>query len=725
MKTLFKKSNLILFSFMVVFVMGMIPSVSPIPEEGMYPLSEMKNIDLKKAGLKISAKEIYNPNGVSLIDALVSLGGCTGSFISPDGLIITNHHCAFGAISAASTTEKNYLRDGFSAKTREQEIPNKGGICRIMESYEDVSDKVLKAVENITDPVERIQAIAKKRMELGNAASDKSKSIVAQVSEMFIGKTYVLFKYKEIRDVRLVYAPPRAIGEFGGETDNWVWPRHTGDFSFLRAYVAPDGSAAPYSKENVPYKPKKFLKVNPKGVEEGDFLFILGYPGSTYRHRPSQFVDYQYKYQLPYVSDIYEFQINTMINLSKGDPALELKYASRIKGLANTMKNYKGKIEGLRKIQLIEQKKQEEVLMKKFVDGNAKLKKQYGSLFDDLDKEYTKLMSIAQASLFYSAGLSSSATVRTASSLCDFAVETAKPENDRKALYSSANVEDTKAKMIESAGGFDPKVETPLLMKVLKDALKFEQSSKITALYNALNGNATETAVAEFVNNVVMKSAVADKGKMKELLSKTPAEILNDPFVKFAKEAAEQRSFVEKENTKINGTLNKLLAQFVDVKAAFKNKGFIPDANSTLRLTYGHVKGYSPADATYYKPITTLDGVIEKSYSGGDFVIPEKLKELYDKKDFGSFYSKKAKGLPVAILYDMDTTGGNSGSPILNAYGEIIGVNFDRSYSATINDYAWDESYSRSIGVDMRYVLWVTQKFNDGGFLFKEMGIKL
>ena len=239
MKTLFKKSNLILFSFMVVFVMGMIPSVSPIPEEGMYPLSEMKNIDLKKAGLKISAKEIYNPNGVSLIDALVSLGGCTGSFISPDGLIITNHHCAFGAISAASTTEKNYLRDGFSAKTREQEIPNKGGICRIMESYEDVSDKVLKAVENITDPVERIQAIAKKRMELGNAASDKSKSIVAQVSEMFIGKTYVLFKYKEIRDVRLVYAPPRAIGEFGGETDNWVWPRHTGDFSFLRAYVAP------------------------------------------------------------------------------------------------------------------------------------------------------------------------------------------------------------------------------------------------------------------------------------------------------------------------------------------------------------------------------------------------------------------------------------------------------------------------------------------------------
>lgn len=725
MKKIFMKSRLIVLSLALVFVMGMIPSVAPVPEEGMYPLSEMKNIDLKKAGLKISPQEIYNPKGVSLIDALVSLGGCTGSFVSPDGLIITNHHCAFSAISAASTPEKNYLKNGFAAKTRAEEIPNRGGICRIMESYEDVSDKVLKAVENITDPVERIQAIAKKRQELAQAATDKSKSIEAQVSEMFIGKTYVLFKYLTIRDVRLVYAPPRAIGEFGGETDNWVWPRHTGDFSFLRAYVAPDGSSAAFSKDNVPYKPKKFLKVNPKGVEEGDFLFILGYPGSTYRHRPSQFVDYQYKYQLPYVADINEYQINTMLALSKGDAALELKYASSIKGLANTMKNYKGKIEGLRKIQLVEQKKQEEILMKKFIEGNAKLKKLYGTLFENLDREYTKLMNIAQASLFYTSGTRSSAIFRVLSSLYDFASETAKPENERKTIYASGSIETAKTALVNSAGNFDPKVENPLLLKILKDALKFDASSGITALYNALGSDKTEAGVENFVNNVLLKSAVADKEKMKTLLAKTPAEILSDPVVKFAKDAAEQRAYVDSENQKINGNLNKLLAQFVDAKAAFKNKGFIPDANSTLRLTYGHVKGYSPADATYFKPITTLDGVIEKSYSGGDFVIPEKLKELYDKKDFGPFYSKKAKGLPVAILYDMDTTGGNSGSPILNAYGEIIGVNFDRAYSATINDYAWNESYSRSIGVDMRYVLWVTMKFNDGGFLFKEMGVKL
>lgn len=725
MKTPLKKSYLLLSALLFVFVMGMIPSVPPaLPEEGMYPLSELKNVNLKKAGLKISVSDIYNPKGISLIDALVSLGGCTGSFVSPEGLIITNHHCAFGDISAASTTENNYLKNGFSAKTRQDEIPNRRSQIRIMESYEDVSDQVLKAVENITDPVERIEAIAKKRTELAAAATDNAKNITAQVSEMFIGKTYVLFKYRVIRDLRLVYAPPRTIGEFGGESDNWVWPRHTGDFSFYRAYVAPDGSSAPYSKDNVPFKPKKFLQVSAKGVEEGDFLFVLGYPGRTFRHYPSQYVDYQYKYQLPYVSDLYEFQINNMLALSKGNAELELRYASRIKGLANTMKNYKGKIEGLRKLQLVEQKKQEEILMKKFVEADPKMKKLYGTLFNDLDREYTKLMNMAQALLFYQNGISSSAANRNAASLLEYAVEMAKPEKDRKAAYSTSGLEATKTALVTNAGNVDPKTEVPLLLKVLKDALKFEASSKITALYNALGNNATEAGVNNLVNEVIMKSAVTNKDAMQAMLLKTPAEIMNDPVVKFVQEASAQRTFVNSENDKINGTLNKLLAQFVDAKAAFKNKGFIPDANSTLRLTYGHVKGYSPADATYYKPITTLDGVIEKSYLGEDYAIPPTLKDLYEKKDFGQFYSKKSKGLPVAMLYDMDTTGGSSGSPVLNAYGEIVGVNFDRAYGATVNDYAWNEAYSRSIAVDMRYVLWVTQKFNNGGYLFKEMGIK-
>ncbi|MFA7228326.1 MAG: S46 family peptidase, partial [Melioribacteraceae bacterium] len=251
-----KSLKLITLTATLTIILGMIPAS---PEEGMYPLSEIEKVDLQKAGLKIESKDVYNPNGVSLVDALVQLSGCTVSFISENGLIITNHHCAFGAITRASTVERNYLENGFYAATQTEEIPSQGYTCRITESYQDVSDVILSEVANVTDPAERTKAIAKKIRELSTAASNEKESIVADVSEMFAGKTYVLFKYRIIRDVRLVFAPPQSIGNFGGETDNWIWPRHTGDFSVMRAYVAPDGSAATYSKDNVPFKPKKFL----------------------------------------------------------------------------------------------------------------------------------------------------------------------------------------------------------------------------------------------------------------------------------------------------------------------------------------------------------------------------------------------------------------------------------------------------------------------------------
>ncbi|NMB82193.1 MAG: S46 family peptidase [Ignavibacteria bacterium] len=315
-KFFLKPIKLIVLSFVLSFLLGMIPAS---PEEGMYPLSEIDKVDLVKAGLKINPKEVYNPNGISLIDALVNVGGCTGSFISDKGLIITNHHCAYGSIARASTVEKNYLENGFHAQTMEEEIPALGNSCRILESYQDVSIQILDAVKNISDPALRAQTISRKYKEIADAATDEKESIVAEVSEMFAGKSYVLFKYRTIRDVRLVYAPPQSIGNFGGETDNWVWPRHTGDFSLLRAYVAPDGKAATYSKDNVPYKPKKFLKINPNGVEENDFVFILGYPGRTFRHRPSQYIKYQQDYLLPYISDLYDYAIKTLQDISKGN----------------------------------------------------------------------------------------------------------------------------------------------------------------------------------------------------------------------------------------------------------------------------------------------------------------------------------------------------------------------------------------------------------------------
>ena len=720
-----KSFRLLTVTFALTFILGMIP-VSP--EEGMYPLSEIDKVDLQKAGLKIDTKEVYNPNGVSLVDALVQLSGCTGSFISENGLIITNHHCAFRAITSASTVEKNYLEQGFYAKTQTEEIPSQGYTCRITESYQDVSDQILDLVKNVTDPTERTKIIADKIKEISDAATDEKESIVANVSEMFIGKTYVLFKYRVIRDVRLVFAPPQSIGNFGGETDNWVWPRHTGDFSIMRAYVAPDGKAATYSKENVPYKPKKFLKINPNGVEEGDFVFQLGYPGRTFRHRPSQYIKYQQDYLLPYISDLYQYAIETMEELSAGNKELTLAFANRIKGLANTMKNYQGKIRGLKKINLIAQKQEEEKRLQQFIKSDPQLKLKYGSLLDNIRSVFESINQSAQSDLWLRQINSFSPTLSIADFVLTYTEELQKPDAERSAPYKENNLSRTLGRLEMSKQNYNAEFEEAILLKMLMDAHGFKESSRIAAVDEILEGDGVnpEETFRDFISSNIINSKLLDKEYLNSLLKKSPSEIsaLQNPLFIFAKKIRMQSQASDKENLKNEGKLNQLYGDLVDVKMKWKNTNFIPDANSTLRLTYGYIKGYNPADAVYYEPFTTIDGVIEKASTGNeDFVIPDKLRSAYDKKDFGTHVSKKTGKLPVALLYNMDTTGGNSGSPVLDAYGSLIGVNFDRAYEATINDFAWNESYSRSIGVDIRYVLWVMDKIGGADNLLKEVGV--
>lgn len=687
------------------------------PDEGMYPIMSIHKLDLVKAGLKIDPNEIYNPGKTSLIDALVHIGGCTGSFVSSEGLMITNHHCGFGAISSASTPENNYLENGFVAHNKQDEIPAKGYTAKIMESYIDVSDQILTSVKNISDPGERSKAISAKMKELADAADDPSNSIDADVSEMFIGQTYILFKYRIIKDVRLVYAPPRSIGEFGGETDNWVWPRHTGDFTFMRAYVAPDGKAEPYSKDNVPFKPKKWLKINQNGVNENDFVFILGYPGRTFRHMPSQFIQYQEDYQMPYIAEIYEWMIKQMQEIAGDDAGLRLKYANQIKSLANTMKNYKGKLLGLRRLTLVEKKQQEEKLLQQFIQNSPALNKQYGSLLKDIDSAYSKMMNQANIDLWFGRFTRFSSAMKILQGLMDNASEMDKPENQRKDMIKR------KESLEEAVTNFDRDFEERFLIRMLTDAVELDSDIQV----EAVNEFITDSSIEDFVDDMLNNEIFTIKN-LNGLLQKNTKQLLTSKNSLFAFYSKLRRQYevISEENRKIDGIIGKLMPQLTEVKKQWKNTSFIPDANSTLRLTYGYIKGYSPRDAVYYNPMTTLDGVIEKSYmSDEDYEVPEQFYDLYDKKDYGKFADKKSGNLPVAILYNMDTTGGNSGSPILNAYGELIGVNFDRAYEATINDYAWNESYSRSIGVDIRYVLWVTHKIGGAKNLLKELGVNL
>ncbi|MCF8260098.1 MAG: S46 family peptidase [Melioribacteraceae bacterium] len=719
----FKRRLLVPSILILSFTLGFISSV---PEEGMYPLSDIPKNALVEAGLKMNPDDIYNPEGISLIDGLVKVGGCTGSFVSEHGLIITNHHCAFGAISRASTTEDNYLENGFLAELPENEIPATGYTVRITESYEDVSEEVLAAAEGIEDLTERANAISNKMRELGAEASDEENSIEAQVSEMFVGQTYILFNYRIIRDVRLVYAPPRSIGEFGGETDNWVWPRHTGDFSFMRAYVAPDGSAAEYSTENIPFQPKNFLKVNPNGVEEGDFVFILGYPGRTYRHQPSQFLEYQQKYQLPYISKTYEYIIDQMNALSKDDEGLKLQFASLSKGLANVEKNYRGKLKGLRRIQLVEKKKEEEKILKEFINADNNLSEKYGNVFSDFVEVYETEFKYAQANLWFGRFYSFAPSLSALNLVTRYAQQKELDEDERDAAYQEENLQRTISRAMRYKSTYTKELDRRVFAKMITDAMKFDGEITIDAV-DKYFGDKTEAEAVSIVNNELEKLDLLSDDKFDALMAKSSEELdeMGMTLIPFAQELYEQYKVVIAIDQDNSAKLKKLQPVLAEAKRAWKKTNFIPDANSTLRLTYGHVKGYSPADAIYHSPLTTLDGVIDKSYEGGDYEIPEKLRELYDKKDFGRFYHKKLKSVPVALLYNMDTTGGNSGSPILNAYGELIGVNFDRAFEATINDYAWNEAYSRSIGVDIRYVLWITQKFGGADNLLREMGVDL
>lgn len=712
------KQSKILLVLIILLSLAFIPSV---PDEGMFPLNDIRNLDLKSAGLKISIDEVYNPDGVSLVDALVRVGGCTGSFVSEEGLILTNHHCVFGAVQAASTVENNYLENGFVANTKQEEIPAKGLTCRITVSYEDVSAEVLEAADKADDISKRTDAISKKIREIVKREEEKDSIIKAEVSEMFVGESYVLFRYQMINDVRIVYAPPRSIGEFGGESDNWVWPRHTGDFSFLRAYVAPDGSPAKYSKDNVPFKPKKHLQVNADGVDENDFVFLLGYPGRTFKHQPSQFIVNQEKYLLPYISKLYRWMIDMYEAKGTDDPEFALEISTTIKNLANVEKNYRGKLQGLERLGLVKKKQNEEKQLQDFINSNPELKNKYGNVLKDIDEVYTEIFERGRLP-YITATLSRFVhNYRLAEIFVEYKNEITKPDTARKSLYTEKNETQLLSTVDRLFNEHLGDLDKQLFKKIIKDAAKFDELKKFE-VFQFLNQqeNLEEYLSAAYSNSFVNDGDAYTKNLLDDELTLSDVD---DPLIALLQKFYELNESETVKRNIINGQLNILLANLMDVKRTWLDKSFVPDANSTLRLTFGYIDGYSPADATYYYPITTLKGVVEKGRDDGDYKLIPKIKELYDKKDFGRFVNPKLNDVPVGILYNTDTSGGNSGSPIMDAYGRVVGVNFDRSFEATINDFTWSAEYSRSIGVDIRYILWVTQKVGGADFLLKEMGV--
>jgi hypothetical protein len=695
---------------------------APRVEEGMYPMSELARLDLAARGIELTARELFNPDGISLVDGICRVNTCTGSFVSERGLIITNHHCAYDAIQKGSSAANDLLTNGFSAATRDAELPAPDYTVRITEDYRDISSEVLAAVQDDMPFLERTKAIDKRRKELEAAAEREHPGLRAEVAEMFAGKTYVLFLYTYLKDVRLVFAPPSSVGNFGGDVDNWEWPRHTGDFSFMRAYTAPDGSSATFAPENVPYRPKRFIQVAPEGVDEGDAVFMLGYPGRTARHKTASFLRYEQDVRLPLTVDNYQWQIGVMEAAGADDRAVAIKHSSRSKSLANVEKRSRGQLQGLRRAGIVAHRAGEEAALQSYIDGDPARAAQYGKVLADIEAVYAEMSAAGPLELELTQLRSACRAVAFGYFVYEASVERAKADLERESAYMDRNFDQSVQQTKVSMSDWHAATDATMLAGMWQRLARIPGTAQIPALAGL---RPDPERLSQEAEEVIARTRLGDVRFVDECLTKSPEELArtDDTLLRWVIELYPHYIALRDLNKQREGQLNQLYGSLIEVKQQFLATSFVPDANATLRFTCGRVRSYSPADAVVRTPITTLRGVIEKSTGVEPFITPEPVLAKYAAGDFGRFVHPRLGQVPVAILYDTDSTGGNSGSPVLNAHGRLIGVNFDRCFEATINDFAWNQDYSRSIGVDIRYVLWITGPVYGASHLLQEMGV--
>ena len=712
----------------VATLLACVASAPLAAKEGMFTPQQLPEIadDLRATGLELDPEALSDLTGFPM-GAIVSLGGCSASFVSPAGLVVTNHHCARGSVQYNSTAENNYLENGFLAKTMGDEVPAApGSRIYVTTALTDVTDRV-RAGTDALSPTDRYDTVEQRLKDITAECEEKA-GYRCQVASFYGGAEYTLIERLEVRDVRLVYAPADSVGKYGGDIDNWMWPRHTGDFSFYRAYVAPDGSAADYAEENVPYQPEHHLKVSASGLDEGDFVMVAGYPGSTSRYALLAEVENTFGWNYPTFQTLLTEWIGTIEDAAPAGSDARVKYESRLAGLNNYEKNLRGQIDGARRVGLVERRREREAELARWIAADPS-RANYGTAIAQLSALAQESAQAARTSFWYG-NATRPQLLGAAQRLYRLSKEREKPNAQRESGYQDRDLTFFRQGLQALDRRYDPTVDKAEWLLFLNGYIQQPAAERVPTFDKALGLTAQTTAadLPGLLDSYYANTTLGDTETRLALMEADPAtfEASDDPFIKLAVALYDYDRGLEDAAEERAGRSLALRPAYMDAITQWqRSEGQLtyPDANSTLRITYGNVMGGSPFDGMEYLPFTTLEGITQKDTGEEPFNAPQRELDLIEAKDYGKYELDSIDSVPVNFMSDLDVTGGNSGSATLNAKGQLVGLLFDGTFESVNSDWDFDPRTTRSIHVDSRYMLWVMDKVDGAEGLIEEMDI--